>query len=52
MSQGRKPRELPDGVSAAELAERVHGSPARIEHLLEELEDLQYLELENRDAVL
>jgi DNA-binding MarR family transcriptional regulator len=40
----------PDGMSASELAERVHSDPAEIERLLERLEDMEYLELEDREG--
>jgi DNA-binding transcriptional ArsR family regulator len=40
----------PDGLTAAELAERVHRDPATVERQLEELEDLDYLELEDREG--
>lgn len=39
----------PDGMNAGELAERVNADPATVEHLLEELEDLGYLDLDGRD---
>jgi predicted transcriptional regulator len=38
----------PDARSAAELAARVHADPVAVARLLEELEDLGYLELEDR----
>jgi len=37
----------PDGMTAAELANRVHSDAATVERLLEQLEDLEYLELED-----
>lgn len=40
----------PDGMNAGELAERIHADPVTVEHLLEELEDLGYLDLEERDG--
>jgi DNA-binding transcriptional ArsR family regulator len=40
----------PDGMTAAELAERVHRDPATVERQLEELEELDYLELEDREG--
>jgi len=39
----------PDGMNAGELAERIHVDPATVERLLEELEDLGYLDLDERD---
>jgi DNA-binding transcriptional ArsR family regulator len=39
----------PDGMSARELAERIHADRATVESLLEELEDLGYLELDGRE---
>lgn len=38
----------PDGKSAVELAERAHRESGAVVHLLEELEDLGYVELETR----
>ena len=38
----------PDGMSAAELAERAHRERGAVARLLEELEDLGYVELETR----
>lgn len=40
----------PDGMSPAELATRVCSDPAAVERLLEQLEDLEYLELEDREG--
>ena len=40
----------PDGLTARELAERTHGDAAKVEHLLAELEDLGYLDIEERDG--
>jgi DNA-binding IclR family transcriptional regulator len=40
----------PDGFSTAELANRVHSDPATVERLLEQLEDLEYLELDDREG--
>jgi DNA-binding transcriptional ArsR family regulator len=40
----------PDGMSAGELAERTHADPASVERLLEELEDLGYLDLRQHDG--
>jgi len=40
----------PDGMSAGELAARLHADPAAVERLLEELEELDYLELEERQG--
>jgi hypothetical protein len=37
----------PDGLSAAELAHRTNSDPAAVERLLEELEDLEYLDLDS-----
>jgi hypothetical protein len=39
----------PDGMSAAELAERAHRERGAVVCLLEELEDLGYVELETRE---
>lgn len=36
----------PDGATAAEIATRVHAEEAVVERLVEELEDLDYLELD------
>jgi DNA-binding MarR family transcriptional regulator len=36
----------PDGATVAELAARAHSDPATVERLLEELEELGYLDLE------
>jgi hypothetical protein len=41
----------PDGMSATELADRVHSDPVTVERLLEQLEDLEYLEIEDRDGL-
>jgi hypothetical protein len=40
----------PDGLSAAELAERTNSDPAVVERLLEELEDLGYLDLDSGEG--
>jgi DNA-binding MarR family transcriptional regulator len=40
----------PDGLSAEELADRSHSDTAAVERLLEQLEDLEYVELENREG--
>lgn len=40
----------PDGMNAGELAERIHADPVTVERLLQELEDLGYLDLEERDG--
>jgi DNA-binding transcriptional ArsR family regulator len=40
----------PDGMDAGELSERIHADPARVEHLLEKLEDLGYLDLTEHDG--
>jgi hypothetical protein len=40
----------PDGLSPSELAGRSHSDPAVVERLLEELEELDYLEIEQRDG--
>jgi hypothetical protein len=40
----------PDGLSTAELANRVHSDPATVDRLLEQLENLEYLELEDREG--
>jgi DNA-binding MarR family transcriptional regulator len=40
----------PDGLSAEELAARSNSDTATVERLLEQLEDLEYVELENRDG--
>jgi DNA-binding transcriptional ArsR family regulator len=40
----------PDGMTAAELADRVHSDPATVERLLEQLEELEYLDLDNREG--
>ena len=36
----------PEGMTAAELARRIHGDSVTVERLLEELDELGYLELE------
>ena len=36
----------PEGMTPAELASRIHREPAAIEQLLEDLEELGYLDLE------
>jgi hypothetical protein len=36
----------PDGATALEIADRAHSDPATVEHLLEELQELGYLDLE------
>jgi hypothetical protein len=36
----------PEGVTAAELALRIHGDPASVESMLEELEELGYVEFD------
>ncbi len=41
----------PDGMTAAELANRVHSDAATVERLMEQLEDLEYLELEDFEGV-
>jgi DNA-binding transcriptional ArsR family regulator len=41
----------PDGMSASELATRIDADPATVEQLLEELVDLGYLDLRDRDGV-
>jgi DNA-binding MarR family transcriptional regulator len=40
----------PDGLTTGELAERVHAEPATVLRQLEELEDLDYLELDDGQA--
>ncbi len=40
----------PDGMSAAELAARVHADSDLVDQLLEELEELEYLQLEDREG--
>jgi predicted transcriptional regulator len=40
----------PDGMSPAELAERAHRERGAVVRLLEELEDLGYVELETREG--
>ncbi len=40
----------PDGMSAQELASRIHCDEPTVERLLEELEELDYVELEARDG--
>ena len=40
----------PDGMSASELAGRAGSEPAAVERLLEELEELDYLEIEQREG--
>jgi DNA-binding MarR family transcriptional regulator len=40
----------PDGMTAAELADRVHSDPATIKRLLEQLEELEYLDLGQPDG--
>jgi hypothetical protein len=39
----------PDGATALELAGRAHSDPATVEHLLEELQELGYLDLEEHE---
>jgi hypothetical protein len=39
----------PDGLTAAELASRIHRDPVAVEKLLEELQELGYLDLEEGD---
>jgi hypothetical protein len=41
----------PDGLTAGELAKRLHADPATVERLLEQLEDLEYLDLEDGDGL-
>jgi hypothetical protein len=38
----------PDGADAVELAARVRSDPVKVEHLLEDLQELGYLDLEER----
>jgi DNA-binding transcriptional ArsR family regulator len=40
----------PDGLSAAELAERTNSDPAAVERLLEDLEEHEYLDLDSGDS--
>jgi DNA-binding IclR family transcriptional regulator len=40
----------PDGMTVAALADRVHSDPASVERLLEQLEDLEYLDLEHGEG--
>ena len=40
----------PDGASAAELARRARSDPATVERLLEDLQELGYLDLEEREG--
>jgi DNA-binding transcriptional ArsR family regulator len=40
----------PDGLSAAELAERTDSDPATVERLLEDLEDHEYLDVDGGDS--
>jgi hypothetical protein len=40
----------PDGLTAAQLAQRTHADPAAIEQQLDALEDLGYLELRHHDG--
>jgi hypothetical protein len=40
----------PEGLTAAELAGRLGQDPADVQRLLEQLEELDYLELEQRDG--
>ena len=40
----------PDGLTAAELADRHQGHPAAVERLLEELQELGYLDLDEDSA--
>jgi hypothetical protein len=39
----------PDGATAAELATRAHSDPGTMERLLEDLQELGYLDLEERE---
>jgi hypothetical protein len=41
----------PDGMSATELATRIHSDPATVERLLEELEELDYLEIDQPEGL-
>jgi DNA-binding MarR family transcriptional regulator len=40
----------PEGLTASELARRLGQDPAKVQRLLEQLEELDYLELEQRDV--
>ena len=40
----------PEGLTASELARRLGDDPAHVQRLLEQLEQLDYLELERRDG--
>ena len=40
----------PEGLTASELASRLGRAPAEVQRLLEQLEELDYLELEQRDG--
>jgi DNA-binding transcriptional ArsR family regulator len=41
----------PDGMSATDLATKLNAEPAAVERLLAELEDLDYLELEEQEGL-
>jgi hypothetical protein len=42
----------PEGMTAAELAARIHRDPVAIEQSLEELQELGYLDLEDREDLI